>query len=390
MKYNLLNDSFLPARASRGVKSVNIYINIDDFFHKLHKPFISNEFELTGQNVYKEMVSNFINLIGHYKNWAVKENLTPAIYLIYTTSRTFKNTVRIRSYRDHYLKITEMTNEDFFHVNSIVMQSIRLLPAIVKYIPHAYVIDSKYLEPSMIPMLLSDMYQADWNLLVTRDEFDYQYLAFDNWSIISPRGMESLFMSKNNLWDVVSKSARLEEPVYFDPAIYLPLKAIIGDKYRGIPRLARIGWKTAIKWMGDVANKAGDDIYEIQMAKLSQLIEKRKVEGTSFRTNFYCTSVREQADAIMDIDRSLVVQQIQDFRDDKSLAQANIEIFKEYPLNLHFLLRDAPAAYYKRHDDYSWRKSFLRDRDLDARKPYRQLDVQQITELTDIDINEED
>ena len=277
MRYKILNEAFLPARASRGVKSVNIFINIDDFFHKLHRPYISQEFQLTGQNVYKEIVSNFINLIGHYKNWGVKENLSPSIFLYYTTSRSFKNMVHLNSYRDHYLKITEITNQDFFQINSIVMQSIRLLPAIVKYIPHAYCIDTKYMEPSAIPLLLSEIYEADWNLLVTRDEFEYQYLMYDNWSIISPRGMDSLFMNKSNLWEVVAKNAKLEEPVYFDASVYLPLKAIIGDKYRGIPRLARIGWKTAIYWMSEVANREGENIIELQMSRLNELIERKKV-----------------------------------------------------------------------------------------------------------------
>ena len=40
------------------------------------------------------MTSNIFNLIGHYKNWAIKNNIHPTVFLIYTTAtKTFKNSI---------------------------------------------------------------------------------------------------------------------------------------------------------------------------------------------------------------------------------------------------------------------------------------------------------
>ena len=32
-RYEILNDQFLPSRASVGIKRLNIYINLDDLYH---------------------------------------------------------------------------------------------------------------------------------------------------------------------------------------------------------------------------------------------------------------------------------------------------------------------------------------------------------------------
>ena len=72
IRYELLNHDFLPMRASKKIQQINIFINLDDFYHRLHKPYTDQEFQTTGQNVSRQLMANLLNLVGHYKNWAVK------------------------------------------------------------------------------------------------------------------------------------------------------------------------------------------------------------------------------------------------------------------------------------------------------------------------------
>ena len=113
IRYDVLTPQMLPIRASRKIRTINIFINVDDFFHKLHRPDTDREFQTTGKNASKQVVSNLINLAAHYKHWAVKEHLTPNIYLIYTTSVIFRNTMTLKSYRDYYKKIIDIVGDDF-------------------------------------------------------------------------------------------------------------------------------------------------------------------------------------------------------------------------------------------------------------------------------------
>jgi len=364
VRYEILNEKFLPNRAAFGIKTINIFISLDYFFRYLHKYNISQEFQTTGGTVYKQMVSNIINLAAHYKNWAVKEHLAPNIYLIYTSSHTFKNSVHVSKYREEYNKIYDLTNPDYYQVNATILSACKLLPAIIKYIPHVYLIDTHYLEPSIVPLMISEMKPADWNLLVSKFEYDLQYLMYDNWSVVSPKGDESDIINKKTLWDVICRGAGLEEPIYFHPSIFLSCKTILGDRFRSIPKLTRTGWKTVFKWMNEVADGSNEDsIYEVQLDHLQKFVEARKIEGTAFDENFYCTSVRSQVDATMDIDRNIVVSQLVDMRDERALDEANEKLFKDYPLNIYFLLKEAPPSGYREiHDDYKWRKAFTSQR----------------------------
>ena len=358
-KYDLLNREFLPSRASGTISRINIYINLDDFYHRIHKPYTNLEFQTTGQNVSKQIVSNLMNLIAHYKNWAAKERMQPVIFLIYTTSDLFKNGMRIPTYRDHYRKIFNPSNPDFFHINQAITNGYTILQVMTKYVHNVYAINSSYLEPSAIPLFLSRQYHADFHLIVSRDEYDLQYVAMNRWAVIMPKGEDSILINKGNVWEYITEKNNSLGEYYFHPELFLWAKTIIGDKYRGIPKLTRTGWKTVLKYLEKVSNKdLSDETLAIQLNELRKFIEERKIQDTNFNNNLYCTSVKQQVDALLDSDKAIIIHQIQDMEDIKALQEVNETIFKEYPIELVKLLREAPAVTqrYQTHDDYVWRK----------------------------------
>ena len=347
----------LPIRASRKIRNINIYINVDDFFHKLHRPITDREFQTTGKNVSKQVVANIINLAAHYKHWAVKEHLSPTIYLIYTTSKIFRNDMTLKSYRNHYKKITNIDNPDFFYVNNAMSNSFSILQVITKYIPRVYAIDSNYIEPSTVPLYLSEINPADFNLLISRDEYDLQYTHLDKWGVITPKGEVSTIITSGNLWKYIQLKEKLDDKFYYHPETFIWAKAIVGDKYRGIPKLTRTSWKTVIKYLEECSSNNNDsiEILELQLKKLADYIAKKKIEDTDFNTNLFCTSVKLQLDRLMEVDKIMIKQQLTDMEDIQSLQQANNTIFKEYPLNLVFLLQEN-SLNNQPHDDYFWRQ----------------------------------
>ena len=358
-RYEFLNKEFLPARAAIGVKRVNIYISLDDFYHRIHKPYTDLEFQTTGGAVSKQMVSNLMNLIAHYKNWAAKEGMQPVIFLIYTTSRTFKNTVRIPTYREHFLKIMDPANPEFFNINQAINNGYTILQVLTKYVHNAYAIDSSYLEPSIVPLFLSREYPADMHILVSRDEFDFQYVCFNRWTVILPRGDASTVVNKGNLWTRIQEANSIKEEYRFHPDLFVWAKSGLGDRFRGIPKLTRTGWKTLLKYLSSVSNNdQSEDMLALQLDKFRDFVESKKIQDTNFNHNFYCTSVRQQVDAMMDYDKNIIKHQITDMEDINALQELNRTIFRDSPIELNKLLREAPAISprYVTHDDYVWRK----------------------------------
>lgn len=357
IRYDILSPKLIPIRASRKIRSINIYINIDDFFHKLHRPDTDREFQTTGKNVAKQMVANLINLAAHYKRWAIKERLIPNVYLVYTSGKAFRNGITLSGYREYYTRSFDINNPDFFNVNNAINNSYAIFQVISKYIPGVYAIDSNYIEPSVVPYYLSQIKPADFNLLISRDTYDLQYVQFDKWAVIVPKGEYSSLVVSGNLWDYIREKEKINESFHFNPEAFIWLKAILGDKYRSIPKLTRTSWKTVIKYLQEVSSETeGVEILEIQLKKLGNFVLKRKIKDTDFNHNLYCTSVKMQCDALMEIDKAMIHQQLNDMEDTQSLLEANNSIFKEYPLNLGFLLQQTYNGPDAPNDDYFWRK----------------------------------
>lgn len=358
IRYDVLTPQLLPIRASRKVRNINIFINVDDFFHKLHRPDTDREFQTTGKSASKQVVSNLINLAAHYKHWAVKEHLNPTVYLIYTTSVVFRNSMTLESYRDYYKKIIDINNPSFFYVNNTITNSFSILQVITKYLPGIYAINSNYIEPSVIPLYLSEIKPADFNLLISRDNYDLQYTHFDKWGVIIPKGEVSPFVVSGNLWDYIQLKEKIQGEFYYHPETFIWAKAIIGDKYRSIPKLTRTSWKTVIKYLEEFSSSRNNsvEILELQLQKLANYITSKKIEDTDFNHNLYCTSVKHQLESMMEIDKTMIRNQLTDMEDIQSLQQANATLFKEYPLNLPFILQELPPANSRPNDDYVWRQ----------------------------------
>ena len=242
IRYALLNTYMRPIRNTQLIRNINIFINLDDFYHMLHRPNINREFQVISNNAAKQMTSNIFNLIGHYKNWAVKNGIHPTVFLIYTTAtKTFKNNIHIPSYRNHYFNINSDVNSDYYFINTAINGAKDIIPVIAKYLRNIYAIDSKYIEPSVVAYYLSKKFPKDWNILVSRDEYDMQYCYMDKFSVISPKGDNSTFLTKQTMWNHLIEKERIKmsHSLYFDSKLFVTMKAIYGDKYRGITRLKR-------------------------------------------------------------------------------------------------------------------------------------------------------
>ena len=84
-------------------------------------------------------------------------------------------------------------------------------------------------------------------------------------------------------------------------------------------------------------NKTPDII--IMNTILDYLIAKR-IEEQTIQDNIHATSIQSQNYSIMEIDKSIILQQIVDIPDFDSLKEFNNKYFKQYPLNLNFLCKE--------------------------------------------------
>lgn len=346
VKYRILDGIIDPIRKSQYINSINIFINLDDFFHSMHKPTVDQQFHIAGQDATKQFMSNIINLIAHYRYWgAIKKGMKCKVYAYYTSyTNSFKNRIYINDYRKHFRSINSKENAAFFFLNTALHSGMEVLPTILNYVPDVYVIDSKYLESSIIPLYIYDnVSKADWNFVISRDTYDLQYTYRDKWSVVAPKGEASISLDKLNIWNYVNERERIYSEyvdLHYPNELYIWAKALVGDKYRSIPRLRKLGWKTVFKFLNEVMETYGDSSPVILQEEFIKLLVGKKVSQEEWMNNLYTISIPLQVENIMNIDETAIKVQIQDIPDLASLQKLNRETFYNYPLNLEFLCNE--------------------------------------------------
>lgn len=343
VRYDVLDSYMIPIKRSQIINSVNIFVSLDDLFHGLHKPSVNNEFQVCGQDAPKQFISNIFNLLAHYRYWAIKRmRMNCKVYGVFTsTLRSFKNNIYVPNYRKHFKDINSETNATNYFVNETIRSSLPLIEVISHYIPDVYVVDSKYLEPSMIPIYINnDIYRADWNILISRDTYDLQYVYKNKWGLISPKGEHTQILTTTNMWDYINIKDRVyleEAHLHYPYQLYDLAKALVGDKYRSIPRLRRIGWKTLFKYFDTIMEEYDSSSIVLSRDKLLELIVAKQITNDMVNDNLNAIDVELQYKTMMEVDKQAILVQLEDIPDYENLKLLNQRQFHQYPLNLQFL-----------------------------------------------------
>ena len=115
-------------------------------------------------------------------------------------------------------------------------------------------------------------------------------------------------------------------------------RAVVGDKYRSIPRLRKIGWKTLFKYLDSIIEEnpgASDTTLKIKL--IEKIKGRSRLTNEEINNNLNSINIDLQKEAMMELDRTLIDSQIIDVPDYENLQELNRTKFLQYPLNLQFL-----------------------------------------------------
>lgn len=375
-KYMVLDQAMEPIIRSRIIRTINVFVNLDDVLRILHQPRFNNEISVSGKDTPLRLTSEIFNLLGHYRYWGIKHHYGIRVFGIYTLgTKRFKNTIYIGQYRKHYFEHYDESNANCFFVNNAIKTAEPLFPILSKYIPGVYMINTKYMEPSVIPLYIAqNKSKTDWNILISRDSYDLQYAYRDKWTVITPKGENTRIIDSSNLWKYVayreSVYHKMEEydkqirsyddiPTKLYPfELFVLSKATVGDRLRSIPRLRRLGWKTLFQFMNDLVEEFPNDVSDttLKVAFINKIAGKgkNKLTAEAINKNLYATNIDLQIDTLLDIDKLLIDTQIIDVPDYNNLQELNRTRFFTCPLNLQFLCNIRPQQEERRINKYGY------------------------------------
>ncbi len=358
VKFDVLHKLIGPIIRTHQIQNVNVFINLDDILHKLHNPQIDKDLTVSKSNTIVRLTSDIINLAAHYREYMMREGWNTKVYLFYTSSTKgpFRNTVYRHSYRDHFININANTNQNYAHLNMAIPGVLNLTKSIVQYIEGVYLIDSSFIEPSVAPMILNSLYPADFNFIVTRDEYDYQYVIYPGWAIIYADSDEdkSVLITSYNLWNSIATKEKIDKEKFslnYQASLYPFALSIIGNKYRGIPKIRKCGWVTVLKVIDDLSKEpSGISSVSLREKAVDKLRGKSKVTMEDINANLACTDIymqftRFHVESNPSIQADFSTQMI-DIPDYENLLTVDRIYFKDYHLNIPFLTKQMPNSVY--------------------------------------------
>lgn len=344
-KYEIMDNQCRAIERAQYIKSIDIFINLDDIIHNLHRPLVNSEFQVCGLNAPTQFAANIINVIAHYKRWAAKKQIPAKVYAYYTSSRMggFKNNIYNEEYRKYFSTISDKDKQEFFFINGAVNRAIGFVQNICDYVEDVYVLDSRYVEPSVIPLFLKEagIAKNDWGMVVSRDMYDLQYAYRDKWIHVAPKGDDTTIIDRGHLWKYIEHREKIPEDkvrnsAYFHHDLYPLALAVVGNKFRSIPRLKRIGWRTVFKYLDTIVEQDTVSMHVLGSRFYEMLIEL-KVDPKAIEANLSCVNITQQVKSLNSIDIAMITDQLKMVSDHNALNALNDIYFSKFPINVQFL-----------------------------------------------------
>lgn len=313
-------------------KPFNIFINLEPIIKKLSSSNVEEYLRVKTDERVKELISNIINLASHYRLFFTKNKVYSKVYFYY--GYPFKSKHKLLTVNPNYRLYYENkynTNPNYFVLKDVIKTSIPLTKIILDYIEGVYFLTSNELEPSLIPTII-DSENACNNFIITNDRYDFQHTLNGTNYIIVPKQDDSFVVTKNNLISTLKRLEKVETEELCEAEFYPFILSIIGDKYRSIDKLKRVGVSSIISLINKAKEKQliGNSSYSIDI--LLKIIKQEHRDN--ILNNFVCSCLNYQYNLVNKNDKMEIHNQIVDKFDDTQLKLLNEQNFLDTPIQL--------------------------------------------------------
>lgn len=345
MRYKDYDESLTAKKFLEPQDKINVFINLETVFKHLtmineleKKLVLQRDFDII-------LISNILNLAGHYKRFFVSNGLDTNVYLYHTDfeSTEFNQYKYNEDYRTYYLcKYND--NPRFVYLTDALKNSI--LPEVRTYcefIPNLYYISAKNIEGSLVPLVIAKEDETRKNLIIGGEYYDTQYSfipKFVNHFIHKGLGSCTVTSSLNEyLKEITRKPDDELEPlskVYNSYSIYCALLSVLGDRSRSIDGLSGIGPRILQRYIEEGIHRKEIQLSTTNPEMIGSIFHDSDIKE-EFINNFYCSSVSNMYEELSNAEKMSIFNQRQNRVDMNSLIKINKTRFVNYPLILEAL-----------------------------------------------------
>lgn len=347
MRYVDYDESLTQKNFLAPTDKVNLFINLETVYKFLSMVTDLERRIISEREFNQIMISNIINLAGHYKRFFNNNGLATKVFLYSTdlSSNEFNQYKYNEDYRSYYLNKFNENPKFILFTERMINDIIPEVRTLIEFIPDIYFITGKNIEGSLIPYIIALCDKSRKNLIIGGELYDTQYSTIPNF-------INHYFCKKNKVRHVESDvngyiqlltstptpetDLKNEEKIYNNYSLYTTLISVLGNRERSIDKISGVGLKTLTNYIN-----AGIDQHIITQSTLSpeilgDLFHDADIKQ-EFVSNYYCSNFVNMYDELSEGEKTSVYNQIRDRSDINSIERINATRFYHHPIILEGL-----------------------------------------------------
>ena len=348
------------SKGKRLVTDVNIFINFESLYNYIRRRDVEKEIATAKKKeirmIYRSAIAEFINVAAHYREYFKRHQIRTNIFYYFNeleeTYVNYNNSALVPEYRNHFIEST--TAIDRLTINSLIADSIPFMRIITEYIDSVYMVGTKRVEASLIPFIINmeGKFPANMNILIIKDEYDYQYCN-NNFLVISKYLGEPVILTKRNIMRFMRHKKKYKEKITstgknitrdLNPILLTFILTFLGDRKRSIPGIKGFGFTRIYNQLSrlyDVGYIFDEEPDTMQIQNLCDIFSK--YGSFSFReedlrnevmTLFKVYDFEYQYSVMSKGQREHILDQLKNKSDVQGLIELNDKYFEYNPLML--------------------------------------------------------
>jgi len=336
-QYSFLNEIFNTKIRSYKDK-LYLYLDLDSLIAPLFTDDFLNDItnNLKGKKYY--LTSNLTNTIGYIRHYfASKYNKDTIIFLNYSFSDYDENSEYKKNYNIKHGIIETQENEKNRYLHKYIINELKFLEIIVKYIPDAYLINGHNISAFKLPYIIYENFCENKDdashIIIANKVLFYQY-DVKKFNILRFKNSNTDLLTEINAVEKINKSkTKYDIPYQFIKFINI----MTGYDSYSINGLPKVGTARAMKKLLEFKNN--DLINESSIYLSTALKDKEEyvdiLELISKNEEYF---LLEKENSVLTAEtKQIISNQIIDLYDPKGLKDINTKFLAYCPILLDYL-----------------------------------------------------
>lgn len=339
VKYAVL-EPLIEKNLPSDTQEVNIFISIETVLKQFYNPKLNETVNSLDSEDKFLLSSEIINIVAHYRHFFYSRYNMPSNYfLYYSSAKAFYNLTEDSNYRKDYYDKRLSSKSEFYTLNKMIKKNLELANILSEYLPNVHIIDTKSLEPSVLPYYIINNNEGVGgltNLILTNNQLDYQLANLDRTFILNLKMDDSEIISKDGLMAKMLKSSKIKNSTPLDPNFYTSVLSISGYKPFNIDGLKGYGYTKVISKLEKAVTEgkiSNDELSANMLLTCNQLFSDQK-QIDVIKKNYKVLSYENLFKNMSPKELHNIDNQINNKSDNMSLLEINRTYYERYPLML--------------------------------------------------------